>query len=341
MKAVALISGGLDSILAERLIKDQGIEVICLNFRIPFCHRGKEITSAKNTNLEIIEDNLSEKLKVVDISEGFLKLLENPRHGFGSNMNPCIDCKILMLSKAKQLMQELGAQFIVTGEVLGQRPMSQHRDALQAIAKKSGLEGLVLRPLSAKNLPETIPEINNWVNRDKLLNFGGRTRRPQIELAAKFGIRNFAWPAGGCLLTEPEFSKRLKEIIARKELNIENVALLKIGRHFRIGKTTKLIVGRNELEDIELEKLAKAGDYLFYPNQQLAGPTCLGKGEFNEALIKLAAQITCRYCDLNTAVSTEIMYVIKTRGTVLCGDSPSCFLRVSPLSETELVSLRI
>lgn len=345
MKAIALISGGLDSILAVRLIKDQGIEVFCLNFRIPFCHRDKEISSAGDRKLKILEDSLGEEIKIAGIGEEFLKLLENPRHGFGSNMNPCIDCKILMLSKAKQLMQELGAQFIVTGEVLGQRPMSQHRQALLSIAKKSGLEGLVLRPLSAKNLPQTIPEINNWVNRDKLLNFGGRTRRPQIELAAKFGIKEFASPAGGCLLTEPEFSKRLQDLIAHKELNIENAALLKIGRHFRIGKTTKLIVGRDEPEDIELEKLAKAGDYLFYPNQQLAGPTCLGRGEFNEALIKLGAQITCRYCDLNKAASAEIIYLVKARGTVHCpwtgGDSHSCILDVSPLSETELASLRI
>lgn len=335
MKAIALISGGLDSILAARLIKDQGIEVICLNFKIPFCHRDKEVSSVNDTKLKILKDNLGEELKITDIGEEFLKLLKNPRHGFGSNMNPCIDCKILMLSKAKQIAQELGAQFVVTGEVLGQRPMSQHRDALLAIAKKSGLEGLLLRPLSAKNLPQTLPEINHWVNRDKLLNFGGRARRPQIELAAKFGIKEFAWPAGGCLLTDPEFSKRLKDLIAHKELNIENAALLKIGRHFRIGTTTKLIVGRDEQEALELEKIAKAGDYLFYPNQQLAGPTCLGKGEFNDALIKLAAQITCRYCDLNTAASAEIMYVIKTGG-----DRP-CFLNVSPLCERELTGLRI
>jgi len=171
VKAIALISGGLDSILAARVIKEQGIEVIPINFKIPFCHRDKEISSKGSSAVQLVKDNLGVDLKIIDIGEDFLKLIENPRHGFGSNMNPCIDCKILMLNKAGVLMKKFDAQFIVTGEVLGQRPMSQHKDALQTIAKKSGLEGLILRPLSAKLLPETIPASEGWLQGEALLNF--------------------------------------------------------------------------------------------------------------------------------------------------------------------------
>jgi len=342
MKAIALISGGLDSILAARLVKEQGIDVIPLNFRIPFCHRDKSISSADNSTACLVEGSLSHKLEVIDISEEFLKLLGSPRHGFGSNMNPCIDCKILMLTKAKELMPEKNAGFVITGEVLGQRPMSQHRDALQIIAKRSGLENLVLRPLSAQLLPETIPESAGWIKRSALLSFAGRGRRPQLDLANSYGIKDFAWPGGGCLLTDPEFSKRLKDLISHKELNTDNTALLKFGRHFRLSENTKLIVGRDEKEDLELEKLVRPGDYLFYPNEYLAGPISLARGNLNEELIKLSAGITCRYCDLNGAPSAGIMYLAKA-GTVSRGDSGDSprLLEVPPLSEAELANLRI
>jgi len=328
MIAIALISGGLDSILAARLISGLGIEIIPVNFKIPFCHRAKDNNSASK-EAGLIKENLKQELVSIDISEDFLKLLENPRYGFGSNMNPCIDCKILMFSKAKELMQQFGAQFIVTGEVLGQRPMSQHRQALDLIAKKSGLEGLVLRPLSAKNLDETIPEKEGWVEREKLLNFGGRGRTPQIELAGKLGIKDFAWPAGGCLLTDPEFSRRLKDLIEHKELSINNVKLLKLGRHFRLAPDVKLVVGRDEKENSELEKLAQEGDFLFYPNEQLAGPTSLGRGKFNDELFSLASQITCHYCDLNKAQNADIIY-----RQVPATDTHS--LNVTPINKTKL-----
>jgi tRNA U34 2-thiouridine synthase MnmA/TrmU len=336
MKAIALISGGLDSILAARLIKEEGIDILPLNFKIPFYHLDKTASSKEQNRISQVADNLGSDLKIVDISDDFLKLLENPEHGFGANMNPCIDCKILMLRKAKELMKELDALFVVTGEVLGQRPMSQHKQALEIIEKKSGLPGLVLRPLSAKLLPLTMPEEKGWVRRNKLLDFNGRRRAPQIELAKAFNIKDYPNAAGGCLLTEPEFSRRLKDLIAHRELNMNNIELLKVGRHFRISQDTKLIVGRDEKEDRRLVNQAKENDYLFMPNDELAGPTCLGrgKGKFSEELIRFSCSITCRYCDLKGAISADIVYKIIPGRQDKISD-------VLPINDTELNNLRI
>ncbi len=355
MKAIALISGGLDSILAAKTAQEEGVRVIPLHFKIPFSHRDKGVSSRENNLISFVKNSLGSDLKIFDISNEFLKLLIKPEHGFGANLNPCIDCKIFMLTKTREIMKELDAAFVVTGEVLGQRPMSQHRKALELIEKKSGLEGLLLRPLSAKLLPETTPEKQGWVSREKLLDFSGRSRRPQIKLAQKFGIKDYPNAAGGCLLTDPEFAGRLKELIAHRQLSLNNIELLKIGRHFRLSEQARLVVGRDEKEGKELENLASAGDYLFFPNEELAGPTSLGRGEFNPDLINLSCSITCRYCDLNG--SKEAVIIIK-RGTdpsgygeapkpigwfgapPPCGDSPS-FLRVPPISDTELQNLKI
>jgi len=333
MKAIALISGGLDSILAAKLIQQQDIEVIPLNFQIPFCHRDKENSFSPYNKADTIAKNLRQELKKINLANDFLEIIRNPQYGFGSNMNPCIDCKILMLRRAKELMQNEGAEFVITGEVLGQRPMSQHRQALEIIEKKSGLENLVLRPLSARLLPETIPEQQGWVKRDKLLNFSGRTRKLQIELAKNLNIKDYPNPAGGCLLTDPEFTKRLKDILEEGELNLDNVELLKIGRHFRIGKDTKLVVGRDEKENKYLLNLAKENDFLFMPTV-LAGPTSLGRGVFDEEMIKLACSVTCRYCDLNGSINADIVYKrIPGRENKI--------LKVSPIEEKKLISLKI
>jgi tRNA-specific 2-thiouridylase len=334
MKAIALISGGLDSLLAARCIQGQGITVLPLHFKIPFCHYDRDMSDKTQALSVLVKNNLGLELKQVDISNEFLSLLDNPRYGFGSNMNPCIDCKILMLAKAKELMAELGASFVVTGEVLGQRPMSQHRHALQLIEKKSGLEGLLLRPLSAKRLTETIPEKECWVDRSKLLDFSGRVRRPQIELAESLHLENYPNASGGCLLTDPEFAKRLKDLMEHSELTIDAIELLRYGRHFRLGSKTKLVVGRNEKEDIALDKQAKDNDYLFYPSQETAGPTSLGKGELTEELIRLSCEITCRYCDLNGNNSVNIVYK-------RFGEEENITLNVSPIKEVKLISLRI
>lgn len=321
MKAIALVSGGLDSTLAAKLIQNQGIEVIGLYFQIPFSISNKTLS------------DLGIEVRCVDIKEAFLEIVTNPRYGFGSKINPCIDCKILMLSKAKELMPELGARFIITGEVLGQRPMSQNRQSLYNITKRAEIEGLVVRPLSARLFPESIPEKEGWVNRNKLLDFSGRGRKPQIALAKKLGIQEYAQPAGGCLLTDPEFAKRLKDLINYHELNMNNIELLKIGRHFRLSKDAKLIVGRNEKENERLVNLAQRNDYLFMP-ADIAGPVALGRGVFNDDLIKLSSRVVCRYCDLDGKTIAQIVYNC-------IPEKEKKILEALPLWEIELKSLRI
>jgi tRNA-specific 2-thiouridylase len=323
VKALALISGGLDSMLAARFIKQEGIEVVGLRFKIPFFL--KERKQVGNLGIEI---------KEIDICQDFLSILRHPEHGYGANINPCIDCKILMLRKAKELLKEYGAKFIVTGEVLGQRPMSQHKQALAIIAKKAGLEGLVLRPLSAGLLPETIPEKEGWIKRERMLSFSGRSRKPQIELANNFGIQEYAQPAGGCQLTDSEFTKRVKDLIEHNALDIANIELLKFGRHFRFSPSAKLVVGRNELENAKLVHLAEGNDYLFMPGVELAGPTSLGRGIFSEDLIRLSCAITCRYCDLSGAASAGIVYKKLSHNKENIMDIP-------PVAEEEIVKLRI
>jgi tRNA U34 2-thiouridine synthase MnmA/TrmU len=213
-----------------------------------------------------------------------------------------------MLRKTKELMRGWNAAFVVTGEVLGQRPMSQHKQALETIVTESGLEGLVLRPLSARLLTETIPEKEGWIERNRLLNFSGRSRKPQMALAKKLGIKTYLQPAGGCLLTDPRFTNRLKDLISHQELNLDNIELLKIGRHFRISDKAKLVVGRDEKENEKLASLAQKEDYLFTPNEELAGPTSLGRGILNEELLKACCSITCRYCDSNGKSQAQIFY---------------------------------
>jgi len=323
IKAIALISGGLDSSLAAKFIKEQGMEVIGLRFKIPFCLKGKRHLP-----------DLGVEIKEADINNDFLDMLKNPRYGYGSNMNPCIDCKILMLRKSRELMEEYGAKFIVTGEVLGQRPMSQHKQVLLTIAKRAGLEGLVLRPLSAKLLPETIPEKEGWIKREKLLSFNGRSRRDQMELARTLGIQEYAQPAGGCLLTDHQFSKRLKDLIKYGKYDSGNVELLKTGRHFRLSPEAKLVVGRNERENEEIEKLAQDGDLLFFPPAEIAGPTALGRGKFSEEEIKLCVGIAARYCDLEGAQMIDISYRIFP-------NKEEHLLTVSPIPDGESAKFRL
>lgn len=333
MKAIALISGGLDSILAAKVIQEEGIEVIPVNFKIPFCHLSKNKKQIKDKSL-LVKENLGKELENIDISSDFLVMLKNPRYGFGSNMNPCIDCKILMLNKAKELMPHLKAKFVVTGEVLGQRPMSQHRQALDLIVKRSGLEGLVLRPLSAKLLAETIPEKEGWIKRDRLLNFGGRGRRPQINLAEKLNIKDYPNAAGGCLLTDPNFANRLKDLIKHNETSAENIDLLKIGRHFRLSDKTKLIVGRDEKENSSILKSARDKDGIFLPNEYLAGPTCLLRGKFNNELLNTALGIASYYCDTDKTNKGKIIFKV-------IPNKEEKILDICPTEEEVFLSLRI
>jgi tRNA-specific 2-thiouridylase len=327
MKAIALISGGLDSILAAKIIERQGIEVMGAHFKIPFALRdkvkGADIFQA--AGLEV---------KTITLGEEFLAIVAHPKHGRGANSNPCIDCKILMLKKAKELMQDLGASFLITGEVLGQRPMSQHSQALDLITQEAGVQGLILRPLSAKLLDESIPEKQGWVKREELFDFNGRTRTPQIDLARALGIEDYAPPAGGCLLTDRQFSQRLKDLLEYGPYNLENVELLKFGRHFRLSPEAKLVVGRNEADNAGIERLAQNDDWLFLPPDDIAGPSALGRGKFSEEQIKLCAGITCRYCDLAGKPSLEVSYR-------KLPEKESQTLTVAPVPDEESVKYRL
>jgi tRNA-uridine 2-sulfurtransferase len=307
-KALALISGGLDSILAAKAIKDMGVDVVGVYFKTPFCLRKKKNIATPTELAKELSQNSGIELKMVELSEEFLEIVRHPKHGYGKNINPCIDCKILMLRKAKEMMESLGASFLISGEVLGQRPMSQHHPALDIISQEAEVEGLLLRPLSAKHLEPTVPEQKGWVDREKLFDFTGRTRRPQMELAVMLGVIDYPNASGGCLLTDPLFTKRLRDLMKFGSYDMDNVALLKVGRHYRFAHDAKLVVGRDEAENIDIEKLARDGDILFAPPEDLAGPSALARGNFSREQLKLSAGIIARYCDLAGKLSIDISY---------------------------------
>ncbi len=285
IKAISLFSGGLDSILATKIIMEEGIEVIGVTFKSLFFSPDKAIEWAKKLGIE---------LKVIEFGEKYLELVRYPKHGYGKNMNPCIDCHAYMFKKAGELMRELGASFLITGEVKGERPMSQNKTALRIVEEESGLSGKILRPLSAKLLPETEPEKLGYVNRDRLYAISGRSRKQQFELAKKYGIIEFPTPSGGCKLTEPGYAYRLKELIKHNEYTVENIKLLDIGRHFRLPSGKKLIVGRNKKEN-ELLSLYREKYILLFP-ESIMGPTSLLQSKEKEDIV-LGAIITLTYSD--------------------------------------------
>ncbi len=286
MKALALLSGGLDSVLATKLVLDQNIKVIGVHFSLPFSPDSCAEKAAKKLKIPFIE---------VKTGMDYLKIIKNPKHGYGAGLNPCIDCRIFVLKKAKNLMKRFKAKFIITGEVVDQRPMSQHMKALRTIDKEAKLEGLVLRPLSAKLLSETIPEKKKWVDRKKLLDIRGKSRSSQLKLAKKFRIRDYKNPAGGCLLTNKEFANKLNDLLGRS-ITRDDIELLKIGRHFRAGRS-RIIVGRNEEENRMLAK-KKEKDYIFEV-PDYGSPVTLLKGCKSRKAIITAAKLTALYSDCN------------------------------------------
>jgi len=293
-KAIALLSGGLDSTLAVKVLLDQGITVEALNFTSPFCTCTGKNAGCKSEAVRVAEE-FKIPIKVMHKGIDYLELLRNPKHGYGKGMNPCIDCRIFLLKKAKEYMLETGADFVFTGEVLGQRPMSQRRDTLRVIEKESGLEGLLLRPLSAKHFKPTIPETEGWVDRDKLLSIQGRSRKEQFELAAELDVKNYPCPAGGCLLTDPSFVGKVRDVFDHSdELNLRDFRLLKLGRHFRIGERTKVIIGRNEVENELLERSVQPGEATV---RWSGGPSPLAAvlGESSGPMLERAGQILLRY----------------------------------------------
>jgi tRNA-uridine 2-sulfurtransferase len=295
VKAISLLSGGLDSILATELIQRQGVEVVAFNIKTPFCIPKKDGSSEATQ----AADQLKVTLKVVCVGKDYLQMLKNPKYGYGKNMNPCIDCKIFMIKKAKKYAKEIGAQFLFTGEVLGERPKSQHYPALKVIEEDSGLKGKLLRPLSAKLLPETSAEKKGLIDRNKLLDIQGRSRKPQFQLAKDYGITSFPAPAGGCLLTCEEYSKKLRDLLAnKKRISMSDVALLRIGRHFRLGKN-KIIVGRNEGENKLLTAQRTASDF-YFESPDIVGPTTILQGVKTKVAVETAAKLTAFYSDAKT-----------------------------------------
>jgi len=303
-KAVALISGGLDSLLAARLMLDQGIHVEGINFYTGFCVEGhthairkKDKAKPKRNNALWSAEQLGIKLHIIDIIEEYKQIVINPKHGYGANMNPCLDCKIFMISKAKQWMDEHGFDFIITGEVMGQRPMSQRKDLLPVVVEESGADERLLRPLCAQNLAPTLPEREGWVDRSKLLKFHGRNRKPQIALAKEFGFEDYASPAGGCcFLTDKNYSSKLQDLWQAqnsKNYELDDIMLLKVGRHIRPKPHYKLIVSREEGENRFLSGYRKI--FTTIETESHAGPLTLIDGKVNDDDLEFAARIVARF----------------------------------------------
>ncbi len=282
IKAIIMFSGGLDSTLAAKLMLDEGIELLALHLTSPFCTCDRRTSGCRSTSV-LMAEKLGIRMVTLPKGKDYFDIIRNPRHGYGSALNPCIDCRIFGLKKAKQRMEEEGARFIVTGEVLGQRPMSQMRDVLRFIERKSDLEGLLLRPLSAKHFPPTIPEIEGWVDRNNRLSIAGRSRKEQMMLAEKYDLKDYPCPAGGCLLTDRMFAPRLKDLFEHCD-TIENYEfnLLKVGRHLRLGSGEKLIIPRSEAENTKLQTLGKGRIVLVCP-EGFPGPV-IGVEDANSEL---------------------------------------------------------
>ena len=294
-KVVALLSGGLDSRLAVKMMQNQGFEVTAVAIKTPFC----DFDCGRGCGFEIREtaDMLGVDLKTVYLGDEYIEMLKNPKHGFGSGMNPCIDCRAMMFKAGKKVMEDIDAKFIISGEVLGQRPMSQHGPALKTIEKESGLDGKIVRPLSGALLPPTEAETNGIIKRESLGMIRGRSRKEQLKLAQEFGFENPPNAGGGCLLTDPKFAIRAKDLFKYTQTPTTNdIDLLKIGRHFRFDIKTKLIVGRNNDENEMLKALALPNDTLLEAKDHV-GPISLLRGDDSESNLKLAAAITLRYSD--------------------------------------------
>lgn len=318
--ALAMISGGLDSVLAAKLVKDQGIEVIGICFKSYFFSEKNALKIVKQIDIPLV---------VVDFSEEHFEMVKDPKHGHGKNMNPCIDCHAMMMRHCGELLEKYHADFIITGEVLNQRPMSQNRSALDIVKNESGIGHKILRPLCAKNLKETEMEIDGLIDREALLDISGRNRKVQMELAEKWGIKDYPSPAGGCKLTEPNYSRRLKELVDHKENSSKkDLELLKIGRHFRISKDAKIISTRMQEEGELIEQLLSPGDLMFLP-RDYNGSTIVIIGEATNEDIEFAAKITGRYCQGKDEKTITIKY-----GNY--GDMLNRFIDITPSTEEEI-----
>jgi tRNA-specific 2-thiouridylase len=319
-KAVALISGGLDSMLAAKTVMDQGVHVEGINFFTGFCVEGhthaireKDRSKPKRNNSLWVAEQLGIKLHIVDVIEEYKNVLINPKHGYGANLNPCLDCKIFMVNKAKQWIAENGFDFIITGEVIGQRPMSQRKSTMPIVARESGADDLLLRPLCAKNLAPTLPEREGWVDREKLHDFSGRSRKPQMEMAGRYGFQDYSQPAGGCcFLTDKKYSAKLVDLWqahGHKDYELDDVMLLKVGRHIRPARHFKLIVAREEGEGRFLQGYQK--EFISMLASSHSGPLVLIDGTPSAEDLYLAAGITARYGQGREAEQVDVTIMDK------------------------------
>lgn len=337
-KAIALISGGLDSMLATKVIQEQGIYVEGINFYTGFCVEGhtqairnKDQKKQKRNNALWVAEQLNIKLHIIDIVEEYKNIVLNPRYGYGANLNPCLDCKIFMVRKAKQWLEENNFDFIITGEVIGQRPMSQRKVTMPIVAHESGAQERLLRPLCAKNLPPTLPELEGWIDRNKLYNFSGRSRKPQISLANELKISEYSQPAGGCcFLTNPDYSKKLADLWrgkGQRDYELDDIILLKVGRHLRPRDNFKIIIGRDEGENNFLEGYR----YQFTSLRTLnhVGPLALIDGEPSAEDIDLAARIVARFTDCPTAELAQVEINLSS-GSILT-------LEVKPMMQSDVL----
>lgn len=316
--ALGLFSGGLDSILACRVIMAQGIRVVALKFVTPFFDDA--LLRTREEYRAEVREKYGIDVSIADLSEGYIKLLRDPPHGYGKHFNPCVDCKIFMLRRARHLLDEYGASFLITGEVIGQRPMSQRRDTLRVIERESGCEDILLRPLCAKLLSETRPEREGLVDRQKLLAFSGRGRRQQMNLAEEFGIREYPSPAGGCILTDPNLAARIEHYyqgrfnLSVSDFKANDIRLLLVGRQFRLPDGSWFVLGRDEKENSRIESLAGEGDWLFHMPDR-PGPTGL--------LRRAAESITGSGLDqdvLRTCAGLVVRYGRKSNGRIEPGE---------------------
>jgi tRNA U34 2-thiouridine synthase MnmA/TrmU len=335
MKALALLSGGLDSSLAVKLLQEEGIEIEGVSFISPFFDASQAQKAARELRI---------KLHILDITSELLEIVKNPGYGYGKNMNPCIDCHILMAAHAKKLMEEIKASFIISGEVLGQRLKSQNKQALALVTKRSGTERLLLRPLSARLLASSEAEERGWVEREKLLALSGKSRKPQLALAGKYHLKEYGTPAGGCLLTDPGFSRRLKDLLEHNEYAVDDILLLKLGRHFRSPAGFKIIIGRNKDENEKLKSLSKKGDTTFHvfghkgplvvvrqkPSVELAG----GTEQLDEETVRAASSLCARYSAGREFPRVKIGYKRLPDGKIE-------FLIVTPLDAAAVGAMRI
>ncbi|MBN1976896.1 MAG: hypothetical protein JW918_05800 [Anaerolineae bacterium] len=337
IKAVGMLSGGLDSTLAVRVMLEQGIQVTALHFRTGFSYprRDRETGAPLPSDAERAAEMLGVPLEIIEVPEDYIPVVLHPRFGYGSGMNPCVDCRIFLLRQAKAWMETHGHHFVLTGEVAGQRPKSQMRPTLKTVERESGLEGYLLRPLSARLLEPTIPEQRGWVDRGRLYAIEGRGRKEQIALAAEFGITGYAQPSGGCCyLIHQTYSRRLRDFLDREgeeALNAAQAQLLAVGRHLRLESGRKVIVGRHERENDYLESCDMPGVLLATPDHP--GPVTLVPGEPTREEIEQAARFTAGYSDGQDEPAVRV--------EVRRGGGPVEVITVKPLPREEAQALMV